>query len=398
MWWVWLGIWALTSAWMLGNVGVWDHGHELRWQDVGRYDGWSRLMVDSGTLPGGDAWQYPPGAALVMLVPRLALGFSSYGDAFLALMLAFDLAGLVLLARFGRRSGNYTGVWVWLLGLPLLGGLPLLRFDLVPSVLAIAALLVIHRRPNWFGALVGLGAAIKIWPVVLLFGEWDRRRLLGATGVAVGVGALICAGTALFLGDPFAFLGHAGARGLQEEAVATLPWDLWEMASGEAPPRAVEFGAWQIDSGTARTVADLLSLLTLAALAAAAAWRWARAKAIRDGRTDLAAADVSRDFVFAVVLALVVTSRVLSTQYMVWLLALAAVVLSAERTRLARPAWVVIGATILTTSVFGSAENGAVRNLALLFAAVDAAVAMALLLRRAPEPVEPVRQPAPSPG
>ena len=73
---------------------------------------------------------------------------------------------------------NYTGVWVWLIAMPLLGTFSVLRFDIVPTVIGIAALVVIHRRPAWFGALAGLGASIKVWPIVLLFGEWDRRRLL----------------------------------------------------------------------------------------------------------------------------------------------------------------------------------------------------------------------------
>jgi hypothetical protein len=384
-----------TRALIVSDVGFWDHVHRLRLEDVGRYDGWSHFILTAGSLPHGDAWQYPPGAALVMLVPRLALGLTGYGEAFVGLMLLVDLAGLGLLAWFGRRSGNYTGVWVWLLGLPLLGALPVLRFDLVPAVLAIAALVVIQKRPGWFGALVGLGAAIKVWPVVLLFGEWDRRRLLRSVGAALAVLAVVFASAWLILGDPLGFLSHQGGRGLQEEAVASLPWDVSEIVSGKEPPRAIEFGAWQIDSGAARTVASLLELLSVAALAAAAAWWWARSKAIREGREDLADPDVSRDFVFAVVLLLIVTSRVLSTQYMIWLLALAALVLSARRTRLARPAWVVIGATILTTSVFGSAENGVIRNLALLFATVDAAVAMVLLLRpgasAATGPAEPSR-------
>ncbi len=393
--WVWVAVWLATRALIVSEVGFWDHVHQLRLQDVGRYEGWSHFIVSAGALPHGDAWQYPPGATLVMVVPRLALGFTGYGEAFVGLMLLVDLAGAALLAWFGRRTGNFTGVWVWLLALPLLGSLPVLRFDLVPAVLAIAALVVIQRRPGWFGALVGLGAAIKVWPIVLLLGEWDRRRLLRSVAAALAVLAVVFAVASIALDDPLGFLSHQGGRGLQEEAVASLPWDLHEVVTGRQPPRAVEFGAWQIDSGTARTVASLLELLSVAALAAAAAWWWARSKAIRSGREDLADDDVSRDFVFAVVLLLVVTSRVLSTQYMIWLVALAALVLSAERTRLARPAWIVIGATVLTTSVFGSAENGLIRNLALLFATVDASIAMVLLLRPRTSRSRPVsRQPS----
>jgi hypothetical protein len=321
-----------------------------------------------------------------MLLPRLGLG--AYGESFVALMLLFDLAGLELLALLGRRSGNYTGVWVWLLGVPLLGTLPVLRFDLVPAVIGIAALVVIHRRPHWFGALAGLGASIKLWPVVLLFGEWDRRRLVQSAAAALAAVVLVFVVSTLAFGDSSAFLGEQGGRGLQEEAVATAPWQLREIVTGEGPDRAIRYGAWEITGDTADTLAGLLEWLTLAALAAASAWWWFRAKAIRGGRTDLSSAAVSRDFVFTVVLFLVVTSRVLSPQFMIWLLGLAAVVLTAGTARLARPAWLVIGATILSTSAFGSAESTLIRNLALLAATVDASVAMIALLRQPDEQAE----------
>jgi hypothetical protein len=377
--WIWLSIWIATRGLMVADVGFW-HDAGPRLQDVNNYEVWSHYLTAQHALPTGAAWQYPPGAAFLMLLPRLGPG--SYGEAFVGLMLVFDLIGLGLLALLGRRSGNYTGVWVWLLGMPLLGTFAVLRFDLVPAVIGIAALVVIHRRPQWFGALAGLGASIKLWPIVLLFGEWDRRLLLRAGLAAAAALALVFAVTAIAYGDPVTFLREQGGRGLQEEAVATAPWQVREIVSGEAPSRAIQYGAWQITSAGAGTVASLLEWLTLAVLAAAAAWWWLRAKAIRAGRAELGDAAVSRDFVFAIVLLLVVTSRVLSTQYMIWLLALAAVVLTAGGTRLARPAWLVVGATILSTSAFGSPESTLIRNLALLAATIDASTAMIALLRK----------------
>jgi hypothetical protein len=392
--WAWAAIWVATRALMVAEVGFWaDAGPKL--QDVNNYAVWSNQLASEHAIPTGEAWQYPPGAAFLMLLPRL--GFGSYGESFVALMLLADLAGLGLLALLGRRSsGNFTGVWVWLLGIPLLGALPLLRFDLVPAVIAIGALVAIHRRPNLFGALAGLGATIKAWPIVLLFGEWDRRRLLRSALAATAAITLAFIAAAIAFGDPLGFVGEQGNRGLQEEAVATMPWQLRELISGTGPAREIRYGAWEITGSTAQAVADLLKWATLAVLAAAAAWWSFRARAIRAGRGDLASAAVSLDFVFAVVLLLVVTSRVLSTQYMVWLLALAAVVLTAGSGRLARPAWLAVGATILTTSVFGSAENSLVRNLALLVAAVDASVGMVSLLR-ARLPAQVAGEPAASP-
>jgi hypothetical protein len=377
--WIWLAVWLSTRALVVAEVGFWATGH-TRFEDVANYETWSHYITSHDALPGGEAWQYPPGAGLLMLLPRLVP--ASYGGAFVGLMLLVDFVGFLLLARLGRRTGNDTGVWVWLLGLPLLGTFAVLRFDLVPTVIAIAALLVIHRRPNWFGALVGLGAVIKLWPALLLFGEWDRARLLRSAGAALAAVALVFLISTIAFGDTTGFLSHGGDRGLQEEAVATIPWQLEEIVSGDPYPRAIRSGAWEVATPTADTVAALLRWLTLAALAAAAVWWRFRARAIRAGREDLADPAVSRDFVFAVVLLVVVLSPVLSSQYMVWLLGLAAVVLSARTTRLARPAWIVVGATVLTMATFKSPELTLIRDLALLCATVDAMVAMVGVLRR----------------
>jgi hypothetical protein len=377
--WIWLAVWLSTRALFVAEVGFWATAHP-RFEDVNNYETWSHYITSHGALPGGEAWQYPPGAGLLMLLPRLVP--ATYGGAFVGLMLLVDFVGFVLHARLGRRSGNDTGVWVWLLGLPLLGTFAVLRFDLVPTVIAIAALLVIQRRPGWFGALVGLGAVIKLWPALLLFGEWDRARLLRSAGAALAAIALVFAISTIAFGDTTGFLSHGGDRGLQEEAVATIPWQLEQIVSGDPYQREIRSGAWEVATPTADSVATLLRWLTLAALAAAAVWWRFRARAIRAGREDLADPAVSRDFVFALVLLVVVVSPVLSTQYMVWLLGLAAVVLSARTTRLARPAWIVVGAAVLSTATFKSPELTLVRDLALLCATVDAAAAMVQLLRR----------------
>ena len=71
----------------------------------------------------------------------------------------------------------------------------------------------------------------------------------------------------------------------------------------------------------------------------------------------------------------------LSTQYMVWLLGLAAVVLSAGTTRLRAPGLDRGRATALSIATFKSPELTLVRDLALLCATVDAAVAMVQMLR-----------------
>jgi hypothetical protein len=66
---------------------------------------------------------------------------------------------------------------------------------------------------------------------------------------------------------------------------------------------------------------------------------------------------------------------------MLWLVGLVAVVLTAGTTRMARPAWIVLGASILTTGVLRSAEHTLLRNLGLIVATIDACATLILLLR-----------------
>lgn len=407
--WVWVGVWLLTRALMVVQVGFWNHTTGLQLEDTGLvYQGWSDEL-SRGLLPGGETWQYPPGAALVLMLPRLGLGLTQFGQSFVGTMLVFDLIGVGLVAMLSRREGKDTGVWVWLLAMPMLRTLPLLRFDLSATVLAVGAMVVVHRRPTLFGALAALGATIKAWPIVLLFGEWNRRRLLLAALAAVGTVALVFAiSAASFQGDQLGFMKEQGGRGLQLESVASTPWHLRQLITGEVPAVAVRYGAMEVASHPADVVASLLDFASLAVLIAAGVWWLLRSRAIQRGREELGSVALSRDFIFTVVLLLMVTSRVLSSQYLVWSLGLAAVLLSTRGSRLSRPAWIAIGAAVITAAaygplgaegpfpIYGSPFNMVVRNLALLFAAVDASVTMGLALRRDRDPAPAEPDPAPS--
>ena len=381
---IWIGVWILTRGLMVVLVGFWLPSGP-NYQDVELYHSWSQFIVEAGSLPNETLWQYPPGAAFLMLIPRLSR--VAYEPSFMVLMLLVDLIGLWLITRLAKDEGRDFGVWIWLLAMPLLatldswGGLPLLRFDLVPTVAAIGGLLVIHRRPALFGGLAGIGAMIKVWPLFILFGEWDRERLLRSAGAAVVAIAAVFAIAALFFGDPFGFLNDQGGRGLQAEAVGALPWKLREVVTGKGQYLIARYGSNEIASDLGNAVATALDLAALFVLVMAGVWWRLRDRGIRSGRWDLKDVALSRDFVFTVVLLFVVVSRVLSPQYMIWLVGLCAVVLSSRRTRVARAAWLTVGAIVLTAGVAQAiAITLVTRNLVLLYAAVDAAVVLSLVL------------------
>lgn len=360
---------------MVVQVGYWlPEGPQ--YQDVGQYEVWSNLIAGTHALPTDETWQYPPGVAFLMLIPRI--GGGSFGLSFVILMLAFDLVGFWLITRFAREEGRDTGVWIWLLAMPLLFAWPVLRFDLVPTVIAMGALLVIHRRPSWFGTLAGLGGMVKVWPIFVLFGEWDRKKLLRSAGAAAAMIALILLASQVFFGGSLGFLGNQKNRGLEVEAVAVAPWELRQVITGKTAPVVQRSGTLEIASGTADTVAKVLDGFAVMVLIFACFWWWMRERAIRLGFSELRDDALSRDFVFTIVLLFIVVSRVLSPQYLIWMVGLSAVVLTSTRTRVARPAWIVVGAIILTAGIYQSPANALIRNLALVVAAIDASIALIL--------------------
>lgn len=388
---IWVGIWVLTRLMIVAQVGFWDHGAGVELEDVNVFESWSHTITSTHHLPVEDSWQYPPGAAFLMLLPRI--GGGNFGISFVVTMLIVDLIGLGLLARLAKRGGRDWGMWVWLLAMPLLFTLPVLRFDIVPTVIAIAALVVLQLRPLWFGALAGLGAAIKVWPIFVLFAEWDRGRLLRSIGAAVVAIAVIFLVAQIAFGDQMGFLANQGDRGLQIESIAATPWRLREIVTGTPSPVVQRFGTNEIGSDLGDAISKMLDLAAILALAGAVAWWWARDRAISRGRSDLGDPDLARDFVFVVVLLFVVTSRVLSPQFMIWLVGLSGVVLCSTRTRLARPAAMVAVAVILSAGLYdpassfdppsnlSSAFNLVFRNLVLLIALCDAVWTMVSVVR-----------------
>src|SRR5439155_17376556 len=138
-----------------------------------------------------------------------------------------------------------------------------------------AALLVIHRRPAWFGALAGIGGMLKVWPLFVLFGEWDRRRLLRSLGAALTIIMVIFAVSDLAFSGSFRFLRNQGDRGLQVEAVAASPWYVRQVVTGKEPPVEQRYGTNEIASSTGDAVGKALDLVAIAIFAAAGFW-WLR--------------------------------------------------------------------------------------------------------------------------
>lgn len=282
--------------------------------DVSSYQRWAHLIVHTGAFPATDVtWQYPPGAGMLLMLPMMS-GIG-YWWSFFVLILAADAAALWLLLRAGRGSAEpLAAAWVWVLGVALLGRICFGRFDLVVSVLAVAALIYAVRRPALAGAAVAIGALVKVWPLALLIGMRRWRSLTKSTGSALLVAGAAGVIFALTMPGAWSFLRFQSERGVQIESVVATPLMLCH-AFGHGWTITHRYGAEElVGPGTA-----LMSTLCLAATVVAGVvlllwwlrYRW----------TPAMVADAA---LFAVLLAMA-TSRVLSPQYFMWPLGVAAV-------------------------------------------------------------------------
>ena len=263
-------------------------------------------------------YEYPTPVVWILALPYGAAFGSRVGYliAFIVLMLALDAVFTYALWRStGRRHD--TSIDFWLIFVLLIGPLSYLRFDMLPAVLAGGALLAARHKPWITGALTGLGAAVKLWPALLIgafISYRSDRRPAGLAFVIVGFGlaliSLIFGGWARLISP----LTWQSDRGLQIESIWATPLMLARAASPDqwlvdiSQYQAYEiFGpgvdAWIVISN----IATLLGL-TMIILLTIRAFR-------HNGSTPVAIGFV----IVATVAIMTITNKTLSPQYLLWL-------------------------------------------------------------------------------
>jgi hypothetical protein len=322
-------------------------------------------------------WQYPPGAGIVFALAAL-LG-SNPVAAFAGIALACDLATLAVLAIAGRRRRvGLNAAWAWVIGALLVGPVWLARFDVVPTLAAVVALVLI-ARPVWSGAAAAAGTLLKVWPGIMLI-ALPRRSLPKGILSFVAMSAAILIAVLLWSTGGVSFLGEQGARGLQVESVGALPFMVWNVFT--EVPTEFRFGAMEVDVAATIPLGLAITLAGFAVLGLLGVLRLL-------GRLEsLGPADVA----LVALLVSVVTSRVLSPQYSVWIVGVAAVTFLDPESRMRRVVWLLVPSILVTQVIYpygyGSFLNGdwwavllQVTRVGLLLAAT--AIGLAVILRQA---------------
>lgn len=345
-------------------------------------------LLGDGDRPYRDfAFEYPPLALLPMVLADLPGG--GYATWFGVLM---GLAAVACVPAV-HALGGARAAWAFALT-PLLAGAVLrTHFDLVAVALLLAGLLAVTRRRPVLGlAVLGLATMVKLFPAVVaavalawLWGRGERR--------AAGQGALAFAAVAAVCSAPFLGGGYVDAyeyhldRPVQIESTpATVLWVLGGVEITGSTSQPDEFGSNGLVGGPADTVRVVFAVLQLLVLAACAFLA-------RRGAPLLICSA-------AAVVAFVALGKVLSPQYVAWLVPFAALLL-ARGQHLA--AGLLAAAVALTTVEFpglyldlvegddGVALLVGARN-ALLLAALWVILARAAAAARSPRPSAAARR------
>lgn len=187
-----------------------------------------------------------------------------------------------------------------------------------------------------------MGALVKVWPALALIGTPRGRTTREAwTSAAVMAGALLTLLAAVF-SNPFGFLRQQGGRGVQIESLGGTVLGFARRAGWPGTVR-YQYGAMEFVGPYVSAVAAVSLALTVAAFGLLLLWR------VRARHWTPA---TPYDAALAAVLLFTVTSRVISPQYMVWLLGLCAVCLTSRHTTQRPVAALVVAATAVSSVAY----------------------------------------------
>jgi uncharacterized membrane protein len=201
------------------------------------------------------------------------------------------------------------------------------RFDLYPALLVMVALwLSLERRPVAAGVAVGFGVLAKLYPLAVvpaLAIPWliplNADRLV-RYGVAVGgsIVLILLPFVALAGTDTFGFLTYQAQRGLQVESIGGGVAVLLGLINRHPADMSFGFSAVQVAGPFADAWLAALPALTVVGFGLLGWLGW---RHVRRGPVPAATAVA---LTFASVLVVLVTSKVFSIQYVVWIVPFAA--------------------------------------------------------------------------
>lgn len=335
--WIWVVLWLVSRAWLL-HLNITKYSF-IR-SDVNYYLWW----LSAGKPIRETLVEYPlPVVWFLDAVRVLSSDQSTYLLAFGCSMALLDLVFAWALWR--RRA--LRALLFWMGFVTFFGSLIWVRYDMLPAFAVGMAALVVSRHPRAAGALVALGAGLKLWPALLIAPLLGRSRAamlrtiwFGITGAALALAAYLHGGWDR-LTSPLTWQSD---RGLQVESVPAT-WLMWQRATADVNSWRVEmskYNAFEIFGPGIEgwmQASDVVMVLAIGSAVGMTLMVFIR----RQLPADLLVLAMT-----SIVLAMLVANKTLSPQYLLWLATPVAALLAVATTPVMRRRAVVLaGATLV---------------------------------------------------
>jgi Glycosyltransferase family 87 len=319
-----LAIGLFAASWAILHVGFFTH-HPVK--DTPLYQRYGKQIVD-GEVPYRDVrLEYPPASLPFFTVP--AIGNPSeetFEHRFEWMMLACGGAMVALMAVALTSLGATPARLTAALGLagisPLLvGPVILTRFDLWPAALTAAAVAcIVAGRVRLGHGVLGLGFAAKLYPALLLplavAFVWKRRgRREGLICLGIFAAVALACFVPFFVLSPHGVLHgvvEQGSRPLQIESLGAAILLALHHLFGLGETMVSSHGSQNLGGSLAAAIGVIQTVIQAAAIIGTWIW-YARGEPGRERFVRAAAISV---------VAYVALGKVLSPQYLIWLIPL----------------------------------------------------------------------------
>jgi hypothetical protein len=227
---------------------------------------------------------------------------------------------------FRATGGSRTALVWWAVLIAVAWASVALRYDLWAVLCVLVAVLVVDRRPGVAGVALGLGTMLKLYPIALLpvlcgwaIAKHDRPGLARLLAGCASVVVLVMAAAWTLAGpDSLQWLLYQADRGLQIESLGAGLLMGLHVLFGQPVEVGRGFGTIQVESSgsdllVAASPVALVVLLGVVILVALRRFRLDVDRLGRVPRPSIVLASV------AAIAAVLVGSKVLSVQYVIWL-------------------------------------------------------------------------------
>ncbi len=279
-----------------------------------------------GQIPYRDfAVEYPPLALVFFLLPRLLASTpEAYATVFQLQTLLWNVLGLILVLLVSTRWGisPLRSATVYTVALLSIGSIITVRYDIFPAVIVLAALYAAQAdRPKVSALLLAVATLIKAYavvlvPVLLLYHrsrhEIPPLRALLCTYVL----SMLVAGLMLLIltdGGLLDVATYHSDRGLQIESTYASVLIAAHLHGLLSVGSEFGYGSWNLSGAVADRLADLSIVCTVLVVVALYGFMLRRSGVGSISVGDTVAWSV------ALIAAVIVTSKVFSPEYLIWL-------------------------------------------------------------------------------